>query len=526
MSMKKGQIKVFLVIALIVVGLTVIGGISNKVMKTTRLSAKERAANTTIELYVIAPCESCHEEDKFRREISNQLTLAGYESNKITVNNVYKESGATHFSDTVDKYQLDITMMDLPAAIVDGVVYQGTYQEIGRALVSHFENGAKNEGKSLVPGNHADDSASSSNDQAADSEFYRAVLDVGKDDTALVLFVTSACDSCHDAQTFLEEILTDRSKLYVYNILDDGNITLYQSLVRLYGVPEAKQKVPILFTKADYLPGDEAIINGAEEAIENVEARGPWDKKVQGLSTKKENHSISKLQLILTGLINGLNPCGISMLLMVLSVLLVSDCNFFGGSFIFILGKFLTYLLLGFMIETFIGAIESTTFGAVQRVLKIAFALLAFAFGTFYLIDFIHVVKKDYGKVRLQLPERLRRWNHEMIGKLTNIPVRLWYPVLFLLGIVISAGEFLCTGQIYLAELLYMARHNPGIGPELTLNLTLYLAAMCIPMILLVLLVSRGKTVMSASHLSVKALPAIKLIYSIFFFALFITLFF
>ena len=525
MSMKKGQIKYYLVIALIAFCLAVTF-ISYWVVKTTKLSAKKSEANTTIELFVLAPCENCHEEDRFRREISNQLTLAGYDSNKITVNNVYKESGATNFSETVDKYQLDITMMDLPAAIVDGVVYQGTYQEIGKALVSHFKNGTPNDEKSPVTTHSSDDSLSDKNEQVTDSPFYSDVLEVGADDTALVLFVTSACESCHEAQTFLESDLADQSKLYVYNILEDGNINLYQNLVRLYRVPEKEQHVPILFTKENYLPGAEAIIKGTKEAVENARAQGPWDTVVQNLSMEKENHSLSKPQLILTGLINGLNPCGISMLLMVLSVLLVSDRNFFGGSFVFILGKFLTYLLLGFMIETFISTIESSAFGAVQRGLKIVFAILAFGFGVFYLIDFIHVIKKDYGKVRLQLPERLRKWNHEMIGKLTKIPGRLWYPVLFFLGIVISAGEFLCTGQIYLAELLYMARQNPETGTGLTLNLTLYLLAMCIPMILLVLFVSRGKTVMSASHLSVKALPAIKLIYSIFFFVLFITLFF
>ena len=524
-SMKKGRIKKFLGVALIVFVLAVIC-ISNRVVKTKELSAKERAANANIELYVMAPCENCHEEDKFRKEISNQLTVAGYEGTKLTVNNVYRENGATHFSETVDKYQLDITMMDLPAAIVDGVVYQGTYQEIGKALVKHFEDSEKDGEKSIVSGSNPENSSGNNNGQVTDSAFYRDALEVGEDETALVLFVTSACDNCHEAQTYLEENIADRSKLYIYNILEEENINLYQNLVRMYHVPESEQYVPILFTRKNYLSGAEAIISGTEEALENPEARGPWDKEVQSLSKGKENHSISKLQLILAGLINGLNPCGISMLLMVLSVLLMSDRNFFAGSFTFILGKFLTYLLLGFMIETFIGAIESAAFGAVQRGLKITFAILAFAFGIFYLIDFIHVIKKDYGKVRLQLPERLRKWNHRMIGKLTNIPVHLWYPVLFLLGIVISAGEFLCTGQIYLAELLYMARQNPVIGLELALNLTFYLVAMCIPMILLVLLVSRGKTVMSASHLSVKALPAIKLAYSIFFFVLFITLFF
>ena len=81
---------------------------------------------------------------------------------------------------------------------------------------------------------------------------------------------------------------------------------------------------------------------------------------------------------------------------------------------------------------------------------------------------------------------------------------------------MISAGEFLCTGQVYLASLLYMVEQNAGFNPELAGNLVIYLIAMCVPMVLLTVLVSRGKSVMSASHLSLKILPMIKLVYSIF----------
>ena len=113
-----------------------------------------------------------------------------------------------------------------------------------------------------------------------------------------------------------------------------------------------------------------------------------------------------------------------------------------------------------------------------------------------------------------------------MIRKLLEIPKRFWYPVLFLLGIVISAGEFLCTGQVYLASLVYMVNQSEGFSMQLTGNLLLYLTAMCVPMVLVVMLVSKGKSVMSASRLSLKILPAVKLAYSVFFFVLFFSLLF
>ena len=114
-------------------------------------------------------------------------------------------------------------------------------------------------------------------------------------------------------------------------------------------------------------------------------------------------------------------------------------------------------------------------------------------------MDFIHVLRKEYGREKLRLPERFRKWNHTMIKKLTEIPERFWYTVLCVLE---------------------------GVAMQLAGNLVLYLTAMCVPMVLVVMLVSRGKSVMSASNLSLKMLPVVKLVYSIFFFILFLSLLF
>ena len=516
MNLKRMRTTFFPIITLIIL-LLAVAGIALKSVSSMELPEEGREMNSAVELFLLAPCESCNEDDKFRQEISSQLTRAGYDSQNLAVHNVYKESGSSQFSKTVEKYHLDITMMDLPAAVVEGVVYQGTYQEIGKALVKHFEGDEADVKKTSI-------FESAKVQKSTNSTFYRDVIETGEDETALVLFVTSACDSCHEAQSFLEKKLPDSTKLFIYNILEEENLNVFQGLARLYRVPESKQQVPILFTKTGYLSGSEDIINGEEEILNGADIKGSWEAVISDLPKEKDSSSVSRLQLIATGFINGLNPCGISMLLMVLSVLLISKRSFFGGSFTYLAGKFITYLLLGFMIGSFIGVIESAAFLSLKRGLEIVFAIVAFSLGVFYLIDFIHVVKKDFGKVRMQLPERFRKWNHEMIGKLTKIPGRLWYPALFLLGIVISAGEFLCTGQVYLASLLYMADRSGGFGAELAGNLVLYLAAMCVPMVLFVILVSRGKTIMSASHLSVKMLPVVKIAYSMFFFVLFFAL--
>ncbi|MCI9141466.1 MAG: hypothetical protein HFH87_02450 [Lachnospiraceae bacterium] len=522
-----------------------------------------------VELFVLAPCESCHEDDKFRQEVLSQLDKAGFENPDCVVYNVYKDSGAAHFEKITETYQLELTLTDLPAAVVDGTVYRGTYQEIGDAVARHLEAGVSGgqansvsgsdktavnsgadvtnsgtdpESNALNSGSDPESSAlnSGSDTEAdldedttqvtntlADSAFNHELQTVGENDTTLVLFVTGSCESCQTAEAYLQNDLSnEKFDLLIYNILEDENALVLRRLFALYGVPDSGQQVPLLFSRKGYLSGAKAIVDGTEGMLADGDTAGSWEEIITSLSQEKENAKISKLQLLVTGFINGLNPCGISMLLMILSILLMSGRNFYGGSLVFLTGKFLTYLFLGFTIGTLLGVIEGTVFQTLQKGMKVVFSVLALFFGLFYLMDFIHVLRKEYGREKLRLPERFRKWNHTMIKKLTEIPERFWYPVLFLLGIVISAGEFLCTGQVYLASLLYMVKQNQGFDMQLAGNLVLYLTAMCVPMVLVVVLVSRGKSVMSASNLSLKMLPVVKLAYSIFFFILFLSLLF
>ena len=517
-----------LIVILAVLVLAVTGILYKVAHRTVDPAEKGQAAGEgQIELFVLAPCESCHEEEKFRQEIADRFAKAGIENQDYTVYNVYKESGSSHFEKTVGKYGLGITLTDLPAAVVDGVAYQGSYQEISEAVVNYLETGMAKENRKTASGFRVETVGDIARKQEKDTAFYREVSEIGEEDTTLVLFVTGACESCQKAEQYLQGSLPDKSfHLLIYNILDEENAVILRRLMKIYGVPESGQQVPLLFSRSSYLSGAEKIVNGTAGMLESGEAQGSWKDIIEELAGEKESIKISKSRLAVTGFFNGLNPCGISMLLMVLSILLMSKRSFYGGSFTYLAGKFFTYLFLGFTIGTLLGVIENTLFRTVQKGLELFFAVLAFIFGVFYLIDFIHVLKKEYGRTRFQLPERFRKWNHKMINRLTKIPGQFWYPALFLLGIVISAGEFLCTGQVYLASLLYMVEQNAGFNPELAGNLVIYLIAMCVPMVLLTVLVSRGKSVMSASHLSLKILPVIKLVYSIFFFVLFFTLLF
>jgi cytochrome c biogenesis protein CcdA len=87
---------------------------------------------------------------------------------------------------------------------------------------------------------------------------------------------------------------------------------------------------------------------------------------------------------------------------------------------------------------------------------------------------------------------------------------------IFALGVLVSAGEFLCTGQIYLATILYLLR--TGTGSVLAFSAFLcYTLAAALPPALLVILCHKGKQAMALSDFVRNRMPAIKIANSVFF---------
>ena len=119
--------------------------------------------------------------------------------------------------------------------------------------------------------------------------------------------------------------------------------------------------------------------------------------------------------------------------------------------------------------------------------------------------------KENYSKVKNQLPKFLRKYNHTIIKKFTD-KNKIILLFSFLLGIIISVGEFMCTGQIYLASIVYMLRSNTVLNLRAFTYLVIYDFAFVIPLIIITLLIDKGKELFDVSEVLRKWLPVIKLI--------------
>lgn len=487
-------------------------------------AGEQNTVGISVELYYFNGCETCREYQKFEQEFKQRLRDAGItEPITCTFYNAFHESEREYISKRMEELGVSYDMSGLPAALVNGRLYQGTYGEIGdKASADIPEDGIR--------------------ERSAGEGQERTMSGKETTDTELFLFTTYACDNCSKVKEYLNEEFGDGatisvvsgeesilSNVYVteLNIMEEGNLALLDTFMEEYAVPDDLRQVPILFYAEGFLSGEENIKeNLMEELCDGAGLGFVRDKRESpdAAKTGMEQGWSQIPRLFMTGLINGVNPCAASMLLMVLSILLVTKKFFLRGSLLYLAGKVTAYMMMGLGAFGLFQVVQEAVFVRVQRGIEIAFAAAALSLCLLNLYDFRNTRKKQYGKVVVQLPGKLRKWNHNMIEKLKNVSPKRMLPAVFLLGLVISAGEFFCTGQLYVASIFILLKQGQQELLTVAMLLLVYMLAMCIPQLVLILVIYRSKNLLSASRFTLEGMPVVKLIYAGVFLALFFLL--
>jgi hypothetical protein len=275
-------------------------------------------------------------------------------------------------------------------------------------------------------------------------------------------------------------------------------------LFERYKVPPDKQYAPAVFLGDTYLSGAEAI----EDRLENFLAEG------KGLGTPLlEEDSPRTVLPVLTwagtagaGLVGGLNPCALSMLLLFLMML--ANAGRSGGRYAaaFLGAKFVTYLLLG---TALLGAFQLWNPVWLPLFIRWLLTVLGGAVILLNLWDARAAKRERYGSIRNQLPGKWRKFLHEKIRKLSL--AKHLMPAVLLLGMLVAAGEFLCAGQLYLATLL-AALKSGADTPRLLPMLALYCLCFLMPSVLLAAAMVRGKAAFPLSEAIRAKMPLIKVL--------------
>ncbi|MFH1201813.1 MAG: DUF1573 domain-containing protein [Candidatus Omnitrophota bacterium] len=240
--------------------------------------------------------------------------------------------------------------------------------------------------------------------------------------------------------------------------------------------------------------------------------------------------SFSPGVIIGAGLVDGINPCAFTVLVFFISFMTFVGYSkrqtiITGSSFIF--AVFLTYLLLGFGLFSFIHQLG--IFRTLSRVIYIATGLLAIILGIYSWYDWrIYRRTKNPEDIKLKLPDAVKKKIQGLIRQKTDIRtpegkertrgLKL-IATAFSCGFLVSLLESVCTGQLYVPTIVYVLK-TQGLHLKAFFYLLVYNLMFILPLIVIFILGVVGVGSQKFSGFAHRHLGMVKLITAFVFFCL------
>ncbi|MBQ2954910.1 MAG: hypothetical protein IJE08_00460 [Clostridia bacterium] len=422
----------------------------------------------TVEYYYENYCESCDPEAAFEEEFKS-LTGADLDACDFAAYNTVTEDGQAAFAAMAERFSLKNA--SVPIAVVDGVVYQGQ-----NAMRSELVRDAFHWGSGL--------------------------------ESTVVYLYTPGCESCAAVEKILKDLpetvearrgdVSFISEVNIIRLDATENASAANALFERYGVEDARRITPSVFLPDYVLSGSERIGKYLVNLVSGGQAVGEIS-----LNGQTEAWSGGGWTPLAAGVIAGFNGCALSMLLLFSSILLKKGKNMllYGGAFL--AAKIACYLLIGFVLLGVMQRLNPTWLIPVSRwILTMIGAGLVFM----NLFDAAAAVRGDLGRMKNQLPGRMRSFLHRMIRAITERKVL--FPACILLGFAVAAGEFLCAGQIYLASLLQSLQQQDDWTSRI--SLIWYCIGFALPSGVIIMILARGSSAESVARFMARNIVLVK----------------
>ena len=103
------------------------------------------------------------------------------------------------------------------------------------------------------------------------------------------------------------------------------------------------------------------------------------------------------------GLLAGFNPCSISMLLMLLSLMISEKASVWKNGLMYLFGKYVAYISIGLSIFMTASQISEQAMKKAGNVIQLLMAFLFIIAAIFYIVDAVKIFRQDYGKIHTSL---------------------------------------------------------------------------------------------------------------------------
>ena len=343
----------------------------------------------------------------------------------------------------------------------------------------------------------------------------------------LVYFFKPGCDVCETVSDDLHK-LSEKHKIQVdrYDIETVEAKLFNETLCERFDVPENIRLVaPAIFTTAGFSIKTDATRQKIERLIRDsfeMPADETWHVMQEAQLAAAENVIVERFSslrlgvIISAGLLDGINPCAFATIIFFLSYLAVAGRNsrqILQVGIAFIFGVFIAYFLLGLGLMQI--AVKIQQYQWISRSVNYLMAALAIVIMIICIKDGILCLRGRLADTSLQLPAFLKKRINSVIRK--GARHSRFVIAAFVVGLIISALELACTGQVYLPTIMFAIQSGQS-------NAIAYLAifniAFVVPLIIIFLLAFFGMKSDALIRFQAKHSAAVKFATAILFFAL------
>lgn len=340
-----------------------------------------------------------------------------------------------------------------------------------------------------------------------------------KESLDVYYFYSTTCGECEKTSKYLEDVKKKYNFLNInkFNIYENNNMDYLKTYCKEYNVSKEEfAAVPVVFVRDKYIVEYENIKKDIENYIESGNKKTKCIEYSEIKKNKEEIASVSIIKVIFSALINGINPCSISMLMFLIILLNNKSQDLLKRGLAFCFGKVISLFLIGTILYKFL---KYLTGFFIINVLNYIFIGMFVSLAILNIYDFIVIKRNQYGKIKAQLPTKFRKLNHIIIRNTVEKFVKSkWIiPACILLGAVVAFTEFLCSGQIYLSTIVTVIQGNSNNGIQALMYLIVYCSVCALPLIVIILLMSKGVKEIEVSSFFTEHLDKIKIIYAIVF---------
>jgi len=297
------------------------------------------------------------------------------------------------------------------------------------------------------------------------------------DPVIIHFFFNPGCGACEKIHPVMETYAANHSDVRVefYSLAgNQTNIDLFNAYQKAYNITHAH--VPILFLGTTTLMGEEEITDKLDTTVAEIKKGNNKGGLLQNITTASGNaveSSINPTFIVVAGIGEGLNPCGLLVLALLLVSLMASQSRrtVLAIGLAYIVAFFAVRLLSGFAI-----------FSVIQLPgLSQTFTLIAAAVA---IIAGIIQVKDGLSKKQhpiLSIPDSKK-------SLISSYMKRASVPAGLVVGALVGIYGMACTAGIYIS-ILGMLYKEPAIG---LIYLILYNILVIIPLLIILLLVFFG----------------------------------